>query len=42
MDQVCIGSCTNASYLDLMRVAAILKGKSIAPEVSLTIAHSSR
>jgi aconitate hydratase len=42
VDQVCIGSCTNASYLDLMRVAAILKGKSIAPEVSLTISPGSK
>lgn len=42
VDQVCIGSCTNSSYLDLMRVAAILKGKSIAPEVSLTISPGSR
>ena len=29
IDQVCIGSCTNSSYLDLMRVAAILKGKTV-------------
>ena len=42
VDQVCIGSCTNASYLDLMRVAAILKGKSVAPEVSLTISPGSK
>lgn len=42
VDQVCIGSCTNASYLDLMRVASILKGKSIAPEVSLTISPGSK
>ena len=27
IDQVCIGSCTNSSYLDMMRVAAVLKGK---------------
>ena len=42
VDQVCIGSCTNASYLDLMRVASILKGKSIAPEISLTISPGSK
>ena len=30
VDQVCIGSCTNSSYLDLMRVAAILKGNGVA------------
>ncbi len=38
VDQVCIGSCTNSSYLDLMRVAAILKGKTVHPDVSLSIA----
>ncbi|MGI6152684.1 MAG: aconitate hydratase [Christensenellaceae bacterium] len=42
VDQVCIGSCTNASYLDLMRVAAILKGKSIAPNISLTVSPGSK
>ncbi len=42
VDQVCIGSCTNASYLDLMRVAAILKGKTISPHVSLTISPGSK
>ena len=42
IDQVCIGSCTNSSYLDLMRVAAILKGKTVAPNVSLTIAPGSK
>ena len=42
IDQVCIGSCTNASYLDLMRVAAILKGKSVAQNVSLTISPGSK
>lgn len=42
IDQVCIGSCTNASYSDLMRVAAILKGKSVAPNVSLTISPGSK
>lgn len=42
VDQVCIGSCTNASYLDLMRVASILKGKSISPDVSLVISPGSK
>ena len=42
VDQVCIGSCTNSSYLDLMRVASILKGKTIAPNVSLSIAPGSK
>lgn len=42
VDQVCIGSCTNSSYLDLMRVAAILKGKTVCPSVSLAIAPGSK
>ncbi len=42
VDQVSIGSCTNSSYTDLMTVAKILKGKSINPEVSLSIAPGSR
>ena len=42
VDQVCIGSCTNSSYLDLMRVAAILKGKTVHPNVSLSIAPGSK
>ncbi|MEG0594493.1 MAG: aconitate hydratase [Christensenella sp.] len=42
VDQVCIGSCTNASYRDLMRVAAILKGKTIAPNISLTVSPGSK
>ena len=42
VDQVCIGSCTNSSYLDLMRVAAILKGKTAHPDVSLSIAPGSK
>jgi aconitate hydratase len=37
VDQVCIGSCNNASYFDLMSVAKILKGKKVHPDVSLTI-----
>ena len=42
VDQVCIGSCTNSSYLDLMRVASILKGKTVHPDVSLVIAPGSK
>ncbi len=42
IDQVCIGSCTNSSYLDLMRVAHILKGKTVHPDVSLAIAPGSK
>lgn len=41
ISQVCIGSCTNSSLLDLLKVAAILKGKKIAPNVSLTISPGS-
>ncbi len=40
--QVCIGSCNNSSYFDLMSVAKIVKGKKIHPEVSLTITPGSR
>ncbi len=42
IDQVCIGSCTNSSLQDMMKVAAILKGKTVAPTVSLTISPGSR
>ena len=41
VNQVCIGSCTNSSYLDMMKVAAILKGKHVHPDVSLTISPGS-
>ncbi|MFU0800444.1 MAG: aconitate hydratase [Xylanivirga thermophila] len=42
VDQVAIGSCTNSSYLDLMRVAKILKGKTVHPDVSLVISPGSK
>ena len=42
VDQVCIGSCTNSSLLDMLKVAALLKGKTIRPEVSLSISPGSR
>lgn len=42
VDQVFIGSCTNSSYQDMMRVARILKGKTVHPEVSLVIGPGSR
>ncbi len=42
VDQVCIGSCTNSSYTDLMTVASILKGKTVHPDVSLSIAPGSK
>ena len=41
ISQVCIGSCTNSSLLDLLKVAAILKGKKVAPNVSLAISPGS-
>lgn len=41
VDQVVIGSCTNSSYADMMKVAAILKGKQVHPDVSLAIAPGS-
>ncbi len=42
VDQVAIGSCTNSSYRDLMRVAKILKGKTVSEDVSLVIAPGSK
>ena len=42
VDQVCIGSCTNSSLLDMLKVAAILKGKTVHPDVSLSISPGSK
>ena len=42
VDQVLIGSCTNSSLLDMMKVAKILKGKKVHPSVSLGIAPGSK
>ncbi|WP_338626949.1 aconitate hydratase [Clostridium baratii] len=42
VDQVAIGSCTNSSYADLMKVSKILKGKKVHKDVSLVIAPGSR
>ena len=42
VDQVFIGSCTNSSYTDMMRVARILKGKTVHPDVSLVIGPGSK
>ena len=42
IDQVCIGSCTNSSLYDMLKVASILKGKTVAPTVSLSIAPGSK
>ena len=42
VDQVCIGSCTNSSLYDMLKVAALLKGKTISPDVSLSISPGSK
>ena len=42
VDQVAIGSCTNSSYMDMMKVAKILKGKTVHPDVSLVISPGSK
>ena len=42
IDQVCIGSCTNSSLLDMLTVAKILKGKTVHPDVSLSISPGSK
>ncbi len=42
VDQVCIGSCTNSSILDLLKVSAILKGERVSDNVSLSISPGSR
>jgi len=41
IDQVCIGSCTNSSLMDMLKVAKILRGKKVHPDVSLSIAPGS-
>ena len=42
VDQVAIGSCTNSSFVDMMKVAKILKGKTVCPTVSLCVAPGSK
>jgi len=42
VDQVCIGSCTNSSLQDLLKVAALLKGKQVHPSVSLSVSPGSK
>ena len=42
VDQVCIGSCPNSSLYDMLKVAALLKGKTISPDVSLSISPGSK
>jgi len=42
VDQVAVGSCTNASYKDMMTVAGILKGKKVSPDISFIVAPGSK
>ena len=42
VDQVCIGSCTNSSLYDLLKVAAMLKGKTVHPSVSMSVSPGSK
>ncbi len=42
INQVCIGSCTNSSMQDMLTVAAMLKGKTVSPNVSLSISPGSK
>ena len=42
VDQVCIGSCTNSSLYDMLKVAAMLKGKTVDPSVSMSVSPGSR
>lgn len=42
IDQVCIGSCTNSSMLDMLTVAAMLKGKTVHPDVELSVSPGSK
>lgn len=42
VDQVCIGSCTNSSLYDMLKAAALLKGKTISPSVSLSVSPGSK
>ncbi len=42
VNQVCVGSCTNSSYRDLMMLATVLKGKKVPPDLTLTISPGSR
>ena len=42
ISQVCVGSCTNSSLADMLTVAAILKGKTVAPQVSMSVSPGSK
>ena len=42
VNQVCVGSCTNSSLLDMLKVASMLKGKTVSPDVSMSVSPGSR
>lgn len=42
VDQVCVGSCTNSSLTDLLKVSALLRGRTLDPRVSLSVSPGSR
>jgi aconitate hydratase len=42
LSQVCVGSCTNSSFRDLMTVATMLKGKTVHPDISFTVTPGSK
>ncbi len=42
ISQVCVGSCTNSSLADMMTVASVLKGKTVAPHVSMSVSPGSK
>ncbi len=42
VDQVCVGSCTNSSLYDMLKVSALLKGRVVAPSVSMSVSPGSR
>ena len=42
VDQVCVGSCTNSSLFDMLKVASILKGKTVDPSVSMSVSPGSK
>ncbi len=42
VDQVCVGSCTNSSLADMLKVAAVLKGRTVSDSVSMSVSPGSR
>lgn len=42
IQQVCVGSCTNSSLADLLTVAAVLRGKTVAPSVGMSVSPGSK